>query len=614
MGISTLLLFFVYTWGLGGLVTYFVDKKEFWETTIMRVGFGLGIFSILAALFTLLHIPLDWKLFLALSLIAPILGIIQKKKLRITKPTLTLLLVFVLFGFTLFMYHKGAFALEIQGQQYYENGDPWKHAAIAKYIALEKTALEPIPGEQVFHYIDSYPPAYDTLLGVLYQTSGDIIWVVKFFNALLLSLGILFFYFFTKTFFKDSLKALFATFVLTMIPSYMSHFIWAHTLVVLLLFPLLYALTKINEDKKYWIAAATTYAGLVVVQSTQAVKISFIVLIYILVKSWLDKKWALTEAKAFLVGGFLGGLSWWIPNAIRYGSIKTMILNMGTKAAVREGSKLKFYGSADRVYVFKDFFYAKAQNMINNPIGVGVVLTILLLISVVLFILYFKQLKEKQHYTIITAALLLFTFLGIHGERLPVQLYAFRFWMLFSVFASIFITFGVWELASITQKIINVKKGIVLLILMLILIPTIWATSGQAKYDLNTAQWGTSGAYTKYDQFGAWVWLGQQPKDTKVFYPCRQQKEGAQALLALNLFSCEWCKDERDFKKTFNETPPAQTHTFLQQKNYEYLFIDGNCERDFGMDKTVELLQTYTADPLFTPVVNTPGGVVYALS
>ena len=57
----TIILFFVYSWGLGFTLTSFIkDSKSFLEKNLMRVGLGLGTFVVLGVIMNLLRIPLDW--------------------------------------------------------------------------------------------------------------------------------------------------------------------------------------------------------------------------------------------------------------------------------------------------------------------------------------------------------------------------------------------------------------------------------------------------------------------------------------------------------------------------------------------------------------------------
>src|SRR3989344_3493673 len=107
MSLTSIILFFVYIWGFGFSLTRFVkESKDFLERNIMRIALGIAVFTVLATLFTILKIPLNWWLFLILSLILPLIYLskrIKKKelalpKLRIKKSTLYLLVVLVLFA------------------------------------------------------------------------------------------------------------------------------------------------------------------------------------------------------------------------------------------------------------------------------------------------------------------------------------------------------------------------------------------------------------------------------------------------------------------------------------------------------------------------------------
>src|SRR3989344_5135600 len=108
----TILLFFIYLWGLGFTGTYKLKKPEnFFERNLMYLGIGLGIFSILSILLNFLHIPLDWKIFLLLSISFTIYILIKKiikkqlvkPKFQITKTTLLFFAVLAIVLFSLFM-------------------------------------------------------------------------------------------------------------------------------------------------------------------------------------------------------------------------------------------------------------------------------------------------------------------------------------------------------------------------------------------------------------------------------------------------------------------------------------------------------------------------------
>ena len=105
VSIVTIILFFIYTWGLGFTVTYFVNKSEnALERNLMNVGIGLGVFAILSIILNLFRVLLDWKIFLVLSVILPIYDLIKKIKtnklkfpaFKLTKSTLTILIVLLI--------------------------------------------------------------------------------------------------------------------------------------------------------------------------------------------------------------------------------------------------------------------------------------------------------------------------------------------------------------------------------------------------------------------------------------------------------------------------------------------------------------------------------------
>jgi len=406
MNIITILLFFVYTWGLGFSVNFFAKQSSnFLERNIMRVGIGLSVLIVLGIILDFFKIILDWRIFLFLSLIVPIIYFIKNYKnfsfsfkFRLTKSNLAIFIVFILFFVTLFMYSSGAFKYE-----YLENDDPWGHAVISKYISVEKN-LSPGDKASRFLYLDPYPPGYDFTMGLLHQTSQESLsWTLKFFNALIISLGIFFFYFFANKFIKNRNKALFATFVFASIPCYLSHFIWAHAFIPTLLFPALYALLNVNGDYKWIWPAVVSIAVFPLIQPTQAIKAGIIIGLFMLIKSIYNPN----KIKSYLiiiVSSISLSLFWWGKMLFRYGGLKNILVAMGMASAssgdllTRSGNLFKISGTATRIYSFNDFFVAKSANMINNPIGVGIFISIILFISLIVILIKFKSIIKKENY------------------------------------------------------------------------------------------------------------------------------------------------------------------------------------------------------------------------
>ncbi len=411
MSLLAIVLFFVYTYGLGFSLTRLVKESEgFLERSIMRIGIGLSAFILLGIVLSAFRIPVDYRIFLAASVAVPLYFFIFKKgykqlkaprlSLRLTASRLSAIAALLIFAASLFMYSSGAFRYP-----YLEDDDPWGHASAAKYVSTEKAVLDPLPFLN-FQYMDPYPPGYDMLFGVLNQASQSVMWTLKFFNALIIALSILFFYFFAKEFTGSSGKALFATFVLASVPAYLSHFIWAPALAMAVFMPLMYAFEMVKRDKLWWAVASVCFASVLLTHPTHAAKLSAMLFIYLGIKVfsgfvadrklWLRQNigylaavaggvvlsmfwWAfkLKDFASLVKGGFRGGADAAAEAVRNSGNIVTKILALIPRALNAEG------GTATRVYSFQDFVVVHSQNMINNPVGFGIAASLLVFAGVV---------------------------------------------------------------------------------------------------------------------------------------------------------------------------------------------------------------------------------------
>jgi len=619
MNLLTIILFFVCSYGLGYSVTYFINpQKEFFEKHIMRIGIGLGVFCLLASILNMFHIPLDWRIFLFSSIAVPIYSFFKNRKIkqnqenktlkrlnfRITKSNLYSLIAILIFLLSFFIYLKGSFSYP-----YLEDTDPWGHATSVTYVSKEKTDFDPYPDAKppTFSYIDPYPPSYDNIMAILLQTNNSVYWTLKFFNALIISLGLLFFYFFAKLFTKDRKKALFSMFVLSAIPCFLSHFIWAHALVVTLIFPMLYCLEKIKQNKKYFYPAAITVSAIALTHPVQAIKIGIMVLIYIAVLfAYSKKQHALKALYASLCGVFLS-LSWWVPMLIRRGGIRKtaeIFFKPGRGVSSIFSSSA---GTATRAYSVKDFVIAKTTNMINNPVGIGFVLSFIVIIAIIYVFVRNKKTIKKECWITTALIWLLFTFLFVNSKtfNLPFGLAAFRVWMLMAIPISL--------LSSLVLDVIDDKKGVKALLIVLIFLSIlaffidmsfplrflycisaiilsvkflltkevnkkiiiavivfgILLTSGYQKYKVNTALWPTD-RFTSYDEAYEYAkWFGSIPKGANVFL----YSGGDYIVIGFDGFSCYWCEDVKQFRKRIPNEKPDELYGFLKSRRYNYLII-----------------------------------------
>ena len=386
MEIISILYFFIVILGLGYTLKRILGLKEFKdsaEEAIFLFGLGLSIFVLVSIPLGLTRL-LYWYLFLATALIIPVCDIffkIKKKErfiFRIAKKEIKIYIILGLIILTFFLvYLKGAFAYP-----YLEDDDPWEYAIAAKYVSIEHTYVQPnlVPlGIQLNHMpievLEPYPPFYGVLMGVLHQTNTESVqWVLKFFNVLLISLGLPFAYIWLKKFTNSDKIAIAAVFLLAVMPCFMSHFIWSQTLSLVLWFPALYALEKIREEKsaKWILATAMIIASILITEVFSALLFGIFFLVYFVielaVKTFKSKPSPSVLKKdsirPFFLAGFLGfilaSFLYWLPEIIfrGWGRVIVHLGFDGVDNVFVKGSTLDTSGNI--IYGIKDFIIIPA--------------------------------------------------------------------------------------------------------------------------------------------------------------------------------------------------------------------------------------------------------------
>lgn len=492
----TVVLFFLYCWGLGlGLGLFVKESEDFLERNIMRLGLGLGALPALGLLLNLIKIPLDWKIFLFISIVPVAILIIKSfrnhssvfgilKGIRINAYVVIML---ALFFVSFYMYGKGAFAYP-----YLEDDDSWNHAIGTKFVSIEKTVFD---DAKSITYIDPYPPTYDMLFGILHQTNDSVYWTLKFFNALIVSLSIVFFYFFVKVFTTNSKKALFSAFALFAVPAFLSHFIWALALTVPLYFVSFYAVEKIRDDKKWWVVAATVMVTALTSSPSHSVYFGLFFLLYLISRIIIEKKFLIYEFLAGFTGLLLSFILWWLPVIIRYGFegfLKTFgIEGIGSRSV----GLFSVGGTGDRIYTLQDFIFAKRVNMINNPIGIGIVLSLLVVLALT-FLIYRNYTELKKFKLIIVPAFLILnsiilvllsrTYAGqLWEEKAPAALSQFFSEQSFLVLMLSIIIFIWIMLVVINYKTGDVKEKYILVVLTWLMFTFYAVNAGPFNYKLS---------------------------------------------------------------------------------------------------------------------------------
>ncbi len=604
MGFLTILLFFIYTYGMGFSTTFFLNYKgNFLERNIMRVGLGLAIFVFISVLFGIVGVPLDWKIFFILSVIGPIIFVsfnYTKFKIpiiKLKKSHLYVLAVICMFFITLSVYNKGSFSYS-----WMEDDDSWNHATGVKYVTIQRT----IKGDPPAQYIDPYPPGYDILMGVLHQTEPSLQWTLKFFNNLIIALGILFFYFFVLHFTGKRGTALFSTFVLFSIPSYLSHFIWAHTLVVTLFLVSLYCIEMIKKDKRWIYAAIVAIASTWLVQPTNPLKFFVLFVVYVSVKCIVEKKvkWDLITA---VIGGYLLAFIWWFNHleGILPGKVKSAVEASSASGGGFFATMFSFVqkafppssGTATRAYTFREIVFVQHNNMINNPIGIGLFISILIALGTVAILLSYKGLKKEENsWKIIALICAILTFLGFNTMtfNLPIGFISFRFWMLFALFGSIVAAEGIWLLFGLFKR----YKFLILSVFAI----GILLTSAHQKYSVNTVIWppGLGWAFYPppnhpYQEAIDYAWIKDNlPIDTNIFTFVDSY------VLGFDMYACLWCEDINKYRETAINQTASDLNLWLKSKGIEYLIIDQRAVRKYGVDVVNNKLQELLGSGGFT--------------
>ncbi len=409
MYLLPILFFIASTFFLGFTATSFVKNSEnFLERNLMRMGFGLSMLPFLALVLNIIKIPADWRIILLLSVLYPAYYTLRHYKefdfsslikIKITKTDLSIILMLFIFAANFYVYLSGAFAYP-----YLEDDDSWAHALGVKYISMRNNAFD--DAAQYIKHINPYPPAYDITLGIFQQTNDSVYWTLKFFNALIVSLSTIFFYFFVKEFTGDRNKALFAAFALFSIPAFMSHFIWAISLSVTSYFVAFYAMERIRHDSKWWIVAGMVIVTPLISSPTHSTYFGILLLLYIAAKSVSEKKFLAYDAIAGFFGVLLSLAFWWVPMVIKHGFFGTL-KGLGIAVGLGAGA-LSVGGTGDKIYGIKDFFFAQKQNMITNPTGIGAVLSLLIVIALA-YALFKNMDSIKKNKKIVFASFLILT-------------------------------------------------------------------------------------------------------------------------------------------------------------------------------------------------------------
>lgn len=616
----SIVYFFAATLSTGTLIDLFVkDWQADWlEKLIMRFGVGLAAFSVEGVILNLLHIPLDYRVFLGSGLLILIAALAKNKpfsssesrkifsRLQLcwkSKNFWYALFMLVLFAVTAKMYIGGTFKYT-----YFEDTDPWGYTAVAHYIGEAKTFSVPYYSLQ---YNEPYTQGYQIVMGVLSQTNDSIYWTMKFFSALIISFGVLFMYYFARRFSGDEEIAVLAGFFLFAVPAWVSHFVFSLHYNMTIFVVLLYVLAQLMAGQRQQIARSSpsgstgralepqgtklsdgfagwacigiiVYASMLVNHFTTSVHASIFCFVLIITRILTEKKIDWKTITVFL-GGFLLSLLFYIPAWARHWGLTKAKRPPGGIGGVWELSPLMHFvvtpfgwvtvvivlallvliyrsrchwqqrlegwlaegqrgllvwlcglavillalfqpvkicqilGTADRYFTWRDFFGATANNMINNPVGLGLILMSAVIASFLLASAQIRRLfRPDKAWIAVGYSWIIAVFLLVLGRYLSIALVPFRVWTFLGLFASLF---AAWGIVTLIRRLS--RNYWILLGIMLLLAAVVIPTSFFPKWQINTTPWrdvtiGTPQSRALYN----WMRNGGIPKNSVVANLC----------------------------------------------------------------------------------------------
>ncbi len=650
------------SWTYGYSVLW-ITKATLQKNPIIRFietfAIGFATFSFIAIIFDILHIPLLLPIYIVLGAVVTIIAIaLELNGMRSAKTTAsswelreTICVVIVILAAVgvFFLLHNGSNAYP-----YLEDDDPWSHVQSVSYVGRMNTYDVPVPpdysGPTYAFYLEPYPPNYDVIMGLEWQQNHDATWTLKFFNALICALAIVFTFLLAKDYLGSSEKGAFAAVILAALPSFMSHFIWSQTL-ALAIFPVaLYAFLRSLKDASWRIPAIIVIASMMVSQPIVSVVFGIVIIIAVVLifiqeslqsksqtktqstdhstnhstnktsktvnvsktekknekkSSFLQKlkikitNTYTTTITAIIVAGsgLLLSMLYWVYQFIKRGMVG-ILTQHGNVASKDVSGWVTDY--ALQKYTLMDTIFAPHSSRIDQATGFGFVFSILLIISIIVLLVLWRRTFSLSkgwlhlHILLWSAFLLYIVFAPSFG--LP-SFGSSRFWAYLAIPLVLLITEGTFIIVSSITKQELVHAAIIIILAGLVVL-----TSLPAKIDVQTAQW-PPGVHWQNPMLEIPGYMETQqilPRNTRIFAFCG----GDLHPMGFNFQSDPWDPEIIAMRKNLVNASGDEIVAFLKNKNFEYVTLTVSCVKDLGENATNDLANKISATGRFIPVIN----------
>lgn len=586
------LLGVIFSLGAAVNVLLLKDNKLTLERIILMLSFGLVAFVFVTMIFNLVHIPLHWGILLIISFVLILAVIYKLYKIKVEYNRLnqefiySVLAILIAIILTAVML-KGSYVYE-----WLEDDDPYDHAVAAKYISEHKTAVKSMEQFQAYgrFYMEPYPPAFPIVMGMTHQLNDSVSDTLKIVNAILLGFAVLFFYIFANELFKSRLKAVLATFVIACTPSFMSHFIWSQTLAIALMFPAFYCLIKINKiegKKQYkWIGVgAVCVASIMMAQPSAAALFGIMFCLLWVAQAIANRNLNTKIIVVGVIGVLLSLAIFWGPILAKYG-FEESAEGIGLSKDLFTDKKLDTSGG--KVYLLKDFMIAPKASKIDQPTGLGLFIFAGIILGCIILI---KKYRRDDYVTLMLFLWMIFTFVGVEGNALPIKLFPHRFWAFMAIPVALIVAEGGVEFA---------KNKIGKIILISILTVGIIFTSAIPKYVVQTSMWPAGGNFMSMEQIDGYVWMKNNLEpNTPIYMVCGNEEKA----IGFDMQSFILDMDLHKFKNENNT--PQEIIDFTTKFKYKYILVDISCVKELGANTTNTFLTSLFTTPALRPVHQT---------
>ncbi len=584
--------------GLGALR---LSAPRSWpERLALAFPVGLGLWPPAVLVLRLFHLPLDWRLMGSLGLAGVALAIADRRpapavpRARMASLAAAAALAAALAG----VMYSGA-----TRYPYLEDDDPWQQAVAVRWAALQKTTVQPDP--PVTLYLEPYPPHYAALMGVLHQVNPDLKDVLKFFNALIVGISVLSAFIAFEALSGSAAKALAASALLAVSPSYMSHFIWAQTLAIPVFFAAVWALAGLPAGARWWADGPSWLALLLVWSATVTQPSSAAVFALLLVVAAAVRAAAARargeaiprpEVAAIAAAGAASLASWLV-----------LMRRQIAHYASQPGAFQRGQGddtSGGLVYGLRDLLF-EYGNKIDQGTGLGWATVALVVIALVALVARWRQDPPADRSTrLVMVAWLVIGLLGIEGNALPWKLFPHRFWVFLVIPVAYLAAEGAAALADLALG-KWARAGV-----LVVAVGVAFGTNLGPRLDLQTGVWPPGVGWPGPDQLGAWVeTAGHLPPWTGVFAPCFRDEY----LIGLNLHAEPWDPALRGLRERLASTDGRELAAVMAARGYPYLVLEASCVQKIGLEVTRALDASVRASGRFQVEAQIPGFAAFRL-